>query len=202
MVSMKLGIIGTGAIGARVAQKAVDAGYSVVLSNSRGPESLRELAQALGERASAAPVREAAEQEIVLLAVPWTKVNEAVKDLPDWGGRIVIDATNPFISVSPVVIADVEPLTSSETVAMALPGARVVKAFNAMYARYIDGETEGGRRVLFYAGDDGDAKAQASDMFRKMGFYPHDLGNLAMGGRIMQLGGPLAAAHFIHRDGE
>jgi hypothetical protein len=200
---MKLGIIGTGTIGTIVAAKAINAGYDVILSNSRGPESLREKVALLGSRASAGTVLEAARQEIVLLAVPWVKINEAVSGLPHWENRIVIDATNQFLSVTPErKIANVEPLTSSEVVVKVLPGARLIKAFSSMYAQYIRGNVEGGRRVLFYAGDDTEAKATIGKLFEQMGFYPHDLGSLAFGGRIMQLGGPLSAAHFIHKDGE
>lgn len=200
---MKLGIIGTGTIGTIVATKAINAGYDVVLSNSRGPESLSEMVRLLGNGASAGTIMEAASQEIVLLAVPWIKINEAVIGLPHWNNRIVIDATNQFLSLEPEVkIANVEPLTSSEAVARALPGARVIKAFSSMYAKYIEGEVADGRRVLFYAGDDPEAKATVGGMFEQMGFYPQDLGSLAFGGRIMQLGGPLSAVHLIHKDGE
>ncbi len=200
---MKIGIIGSGTIGSIVARKAIAAGCEVILSNSRGLESLKEKVAELGAYAAAGTVSDAAGQEIVLLAVHWTKVKEAVAGLPDWDNRIVIDATNAFIPTpGGFEIANVEPLTASEVVANLLPGARVIKAFSSLYGQFIDGEVEGGRRVLFYAGDDTAAKATIAGLFEKMGFYPHDLGTLAFGGRIMQLGGPLSAAHFIHKGGE
>lgn len=200
---MRLGIIGSGTIGTIVSKKAIHAGHDVVLSNSRGPESLKEKIDLLGPRAAAGTVLEVSQQEIVLLAVHWIKIKEAVAGLPDWGNRIVIDTTNAVIpTAGGYEIANVEPLTASEAVAALLPGARVIKAFNSLYGQFIDGEVEGGRRVLFYAGDDADAKATVCKLFEQMGFYPHDLGSLAFGGRLMQLGGPLSAAHFIHKEGE
>lgn len=200
---MILGILGYGTIGTIVSEKAIHAGHDVILSNSRGPESLKETIDLLGPHAAAGTVLEASRQQIVLLAVPWTRIQEAVAGLPDWGNRIVIDATNAAIPTADgYEIANVEPLTASEVVASLLPGARVVKAFNSMYGEFIDGEVDGGRRVLFYAGDDAGAKATVGKLFEQMGFYPHDLGSLAVGGRIMQIGGPLSAAHFIHREGE
>ena len=195
---MKIGIIGSGMIGSIVAKKFVFAGHDVVLSNSRGPETLNDKIAEIGEHASAGSILEAASQQIVLLAVPWTKISAAVRDLPDWNNRIVIDATNQYLAPPPnPKIADLEPLTSSEVVAKALPGARVVKAFNTLSGKYIDGEVKGGRRVLFYAGDDTEAKLKVNRIFKEMKFFPVDMGNLAAGGRIMQLRGPLSGTHFV-----
>lgn len=195
---MKIGIIGSGMIGTIVAKKFIEAGHEVILSNSRGQETLKDKIVEIGEHSSAGSVLEASMQQIVLLAIPWTKVSAAVRDLPDWNNRIVIDATNQFLSPPPnPVIADLEPLTSSEVVAKSLPGARVVKAFNTLSGKYIDGEVKGGRRVLFYAGDDKEAKLTINKIFKEMKFSPIDLGTLALGGRIMQLGGPLAGTHLV-----
>jgi 8-hydroxy-5-deazaflavin:NADPH oxidoreductase len=92
----------------------------VILCNSRGPKSLKEKVELLGNRASAGTVLEAAQQEIVILAAPWVKITETESGLPHWSNRIVIDTTNQFLSVIPEMkIANVEPLTSSEAVAKA-----------------------------------------------------------------------------------
>lgn len=188
---MKIGIIGSGNIGTAVGKKVVEAGHEVIISNSRGPETLAEKITEIGFKATAGTVLEASKQEVVVLAVPFAKISEAVKGLPNWKNRIVIDATN---SPEP----DLETLTSSEVVSKALPGARVIKAFSSLYAQYIDGEVNGGKRVLFYCGDDLEAKSIVKGLFDQMGFYPVDLGSLAIGGKMMQyVGGPLSGEHFI-----
>ncbi|MGA5699773.1 NADPH-dependent F420 reductase [Peterkaempfera bronchialis] len=127
----------------------------------------------------------------------------AVGALPDWQGRIVVDATNQFTRLPPDTrIADLGDLTGSEYVASLLPGARVVKAFNTLYGPYIaaDPRHPAGRRVLFYAGDDPDAKARVHRLADQFGFAPVDLGSLRDGGRLMQLGGPLSGLHLLKQD--
>ena len=192
---MKIGIIGSGNVGTAVGKKVVEAGHEVIISNSRGPETLAEKITKIGLKATAGTVLEASKQELVVLAVRWEKISEAVKGLPNWQNRIVIDVTNQ----SPeLIIADLETLTSSEIVSKELPGARVIKAFSTLYARFIDGKVNGGKRVLFYAGDDLEAKSIVKGLFDQMGFYPVDLGSLAIGGKMMQfVGGPLSGEHFI-----
>jgi len=187
---MKIGIIGSGNIGTAVGKKVVEAGHELIISNSRGPETLTEKIIEIGLKATAGTVLEASKQEVVVLAVPFAKISEAVEGLPNWKNRIVIDATN---SPEP----DLEKLTSSEMVSKALPGARIIKAFSSLYAQYIGGEVNGGKRVLFYAGDDLEAKSIVKGLFEQMGFYPVDLGSLAIGGKMMQyVGGPLSGEHF------
>ena len=93
-------------------------------------------------------------------------------------------------------------MTGSEYVASLAKNARVVKSFNHLFGQYMDGRVEGGRRVLFYAGDDAAAKRTLHSLFEAMGFYPVDLGGLADGGRLMQVGGPLNGKHFIKRDSD
>lgn len=200
---MKIGTIGAGTIAQAIARHAVRHGHQVVLSNSRGPASLPELVADLGPLASAGTVEEAAAAELVVLAVGWPQIPGAVADLPPFDGRVVIDATNQFVSLPPnVKIADLGELTGSEYVAALLPGARVVKAFNALYGQYVaaDPHHEAGRQVLFLAGDDADAKATVKDLTSGFGFAPVDLGSLREGGRLMQLGGPLSGLHVLKQD--
>ena len=118
---MDVGIIGAGRLGQAMARTALRAGRQVVLANSRGPESLASLVSTLGERTSAGTVDEAAGAGIVVIAVPWPRVPEAVQGL-HWDGRIVIDATNDFDP------SDLNGRTSSQVLADLVPGARVVKA--------------------------------------------------------------------------
>ena len=91
----QVGIIGAGRLGQAMARTALRAGRAVVIANSRGPESLTSVASALGEGASAGTVEQASAAGIVVIAVPWDKVPEAVQGL-DWNGQVVIDATNDF----------------------------------------------------------------------------------------------------------
>ncbi|WP_327276786.1 hypothetical protein OG609_36885 [Streptomyces sp. NBC_01224] len=97
---------------------------------------------------------------------------------------------------------DVGDLTGSEWVAERLPGARIVKAFNTLFAAFIaaDPQHEEGHQAVFYAGDDADAKAAVAALLNQFGFAALDLGGLREGGRLMQLDGPLSAPHFLLQD--
>ncbi|GAA2808359.1 NADPH-dependent F420 reductase [Crossiella cryophila] len=200
---MKIGILGAGHIAQAVARHAIRYGHQVVLSNSRGPDSLTDLVAELGPLASAGTVAEAASAELVLLAVGWPQVPAAVAGLPDWGGRIVIDATNQFATPPPDwTIDDLGEITGSEHIASLLPGARIVKAFNTLHASRIapDPRHPAGRQLLFLAGDDAEAKATVHALTEEFGFAPVDLGDLRTGGRLMQLGGPLSGLHALKQD--
>jgi predicted dinucleotide-binding enzyme len=197
---MRFGIIGAGNIGQAVAGHAVAAGHDVILSNSRGADTLVELATSLG--ATAGSTEAAAAAEIVLLAAPWSAVEAALDGLPAWDGRTLIDATNAFISFSPMKVADFGDSTSSEHVASLAPGAHVIKAFNTLFARFIaaDPRHEAGRQLLFYAGDDGRAKARFHAVVDAFGFAPVDVGSLHDGGKLLQAGGPLNGLHALKQD--
>ena len=140
----------------------------------------------------------------MLLAVPWRSVASALDGLPDWDGRLLVDATNQFLSVSPTVeIDDLGDETGSERVASLAPGARVVKAFNTLFAPRDRRRPrhEAGRQLLFYAGDDAGAKATFHALVESFGFAPVDIGPLREGGRLMQVGGgPLSGLHALKQD--
>ena len=195
-----VGTIGAGTLAQVIAGHAVAAGHHVIFSNSRGPESLEPLASRFGANASAGTVAEAARADIVILAVGWEHVPAAVKDVPDWNGRIVIDATNQWQDFSRGIAADLGDQTGSERNAALMPGARVVKAFNALYGRITaqNPRRTDGRLVAFLAGDDADAKATVSAFADSMGFAPVDLGGLHDAGLLMQVGGgPLSGLHVV-----
>src|SRR5260370_23782147 len=104
---MKFGTIGAGAVALAFAREALARGHEVVLSSRRGPDALGDKVAELGRGASAASVEEAGSLDYVLLAVPWRNVESALKSLPAWNGRVLIDATNPFGETSPkLVLAD------------------------------------------------------------------------------------------------
>lgn len=196
---MKVGIIGAGGIAQAIAKQALRAGYEVVLSNSRGPDSLKAVVHSLGKGASAGTKQEAASQEIVFVSVPWPNLKDALKDLPPWDGRVVVDTNNP-ISAPDFKIANLGGRTSSEVVRDLVPGASLVKAMNTLPPETLElnANQEDGRRVIFISGDDLRSKKKVGEVFERMGFAPIDLGGLASGGILYQFpGGPLAAQNLI-----
>jgi 8-hydroxy-5-deazaflavin:NADPH oxidoreductase len=197
---MKFGTIGAGAVALAFAREALAAGHEVVLSSRHGPESLAGKVAELGDGASAATVEEAASLDYVLLAVPWPNVEDALRGLPAWNGRVLIDATNPFSEYSPqLVLADLWDRGASEVVAALAPGARVVKAFNSIVTdRFNEGPVkEGGRRVIFVSGDHPEPVRFVKDVIESFGFAPIYLGGLVVGGRLQQAGGPLAGRDLV-----
>jgi len=188
----RVGIIGAGRLGQAMSWAAIRAGRSVVIANSRGPESLTSVVSVLGEGVSAGTAREAAAVDIVVIAVPWDHVREALAGL-EWNGQIVIDATNDWNA------DDIQARTSSEVIADLVPGARVVKAANTLAAEVLgsDPREAGGRRVIFISGDDADAKAGVAALFEDAGFSAIDLGGLATGGLMQQIHQPLGGVNLI-----
>ena len=197
---MKFGTIGAGAVALAFAREALTTGHEVVLSSRRGPESLAGKIAELGSGASAATVEEAASLDYVLLAVPWPNVEDALRGLPAWNGRVLIDATNPFSEYSPqLVLADLGGKGASEVVAALAPGARVVKAFNSIVTeRFNEGPIkDGGRRVIFVSGDHPEPIEFVKELIESFGFAPIYLGGLVIGGRLQQAGGPLAGRDLV-----
>ena len=196
-MSEPVGIIGAGRLGQAFARVAQRAGRPVVIANSRGPESLTSVVDALGAGVTAGTAEDVARCSIVALAVPWSGVPDALAPL-SWSGEIVIDTTNA------VLIPSLEPLplngqTSSEIVAELASGARVVKAANTFAAEVLgaDPREAGGRRVMFVSGDDAEAKGAVRELFDAAGFFPIDVGNLVAGGGMHQAGGPLAGHNLV-----
>jgi predicted dinucleotide-binding enzyme len=194
-----IGIIGAGQIGRAIATALARVNIRATISNSRGPESLTEIAAASGPGITAGTREDAAAKDIVFVAVNWSKLPAALAGLPHFGGRIVIDANNPIEAplFKPVPLGG---RSSSEVFADLVPGARVVKAFNHLQPHLVAGDPSGngGKRVLFYSGDDSDAKAQTGALIDRLGFLGIDLGPLALGSRLVQFpGGPLAALNLV-----
>jgi predicted dinucleotide-binding enzyme len=182
---MKIGIIGAGRIGQAVARRLVAAGHEVMLSNSAGPESLEAAMKALGGKAHAGTVRDAAAYgEVVFVAIPVA----ALYDLPaaELDGKVVVDATNYYPQRDgQIPELDDGSIGSSELLARDLPGSRVVKAVNTMSYLRIAGEAKppgaAGRLAIPLAGDDLAAKEIVSALIDDMGFDPVDAGTLADG---------------------
>jgi predicted dinucleotide-binding enzyme len=200
---MITGIIGAGNVAQTFARHALAAGHEVIISNGREPETLRELAQKLGVRARAGTVTQAVSVPVVLLAVPWPNIEAALRDLPAWDDRILIDASNGFKDGTPAGgIVDVGDRSTSEVVASYASGARVIKAFNTngMLLLANASPNPGVKRVLFVSGDDVTAKGVVGDLLQSFGFATVDLGDLHSGGRLQQVGGPIAGRDFLVRE--
>lgn len=184
---MKIGFIGSGNIGSIVARKAIEAGHEVVMSNSRGPETLSGLIGELGPKASAATAQEAAEQgEMVVVTIPLKNL----KDVPvaPLAGKVIIDTMNYYPERDGQIAAlDSGDTTTSEMTGEHLPESKVVKAFNSIHAEEIGtaarpkGDPE--RRALPIVGDDASAKAVVAELIESFGFDVLDAGNLHEGFR-------------------
>jgi predicted dinucleotide-binding enzyme len=212
---MSIGIIGAGALGSNLARAFAKAGIAAVISNSRGPQSLAGLVAELGPAIKPGTTQEAAKADIVFLALRWVDLKKVLGGLPAWNGRIVVDGTNPVEWIDPnsadakdptnplaaygIKAIDLRGRHSSSVVRELLPGARLVKAFNHLDVSALpQPAASGGQRVLFYSGDDADAKAAVRGLMAKAGFFPIDLGTLDVGGPLASLPfGPLAGASFV-----
>jgi 8-hydroxy-5-deazaflavin:NADPH oxidoreductase len=199
---MEIGTIGAGDFAQAFAKRALKAGRTVKLSSSRGPDGLRQIVNQLGPGATVGTKEEAAACEMVLLAVPWDNVPEALVGLPEWRNQILIDGTNPFHGkAGSFTPADVGNLSTSQLVAALAPGARVVKALNNMTVANLEADpvVSGARRVAFISADDDGAKNRVQTLLEGFGYSVIDLGNLRDGGLIQQAGGPLAGRDFLER---
>jgi hypothetical protein len=195
---MSIGIIGAGAIGSALARALAAKGIDAMISNSRGPASLARLEQELGPHVRAVTAAEAAQADLVFVAVNWSKLPGALQNLGPWNSRIVVDTNNP-IEAPDFRAADLGGRPSSAVVGDLVPGARVVKAFNHLQPALLAGDpaAEGGRRVMFVSGEDREAKAEVAKLIERLGFFPIDLGGLEQG-RLHQFpGGPLPALNLV-----
>lgn len=183
-----IGFIGAGHIGGQLARAAVAQGHDVVLSNSRGPETLAELVNELGPHARAGTPEEAAEAaDIAVVTIP-VKAIDSVPVAP-LAGKPVIDTNNYYAQRDgQIAELDDESTTSAELLQQRLAGAKVVKAFNHIQSAAITAEAQAAgtpdRRALIVAGDDDAAKATVAAFIDEIGFDVVDLGPLAEGWRI------------------
>jgi 8-hydroxy-5-deazaflavin:NADPH oxidoreductase len=196
---MKIGIIGAGNIGSTLARRLTALGHEVSVANSRGPETLRDLAAQTG--AKAASVSEAArDKEVVVVTIPERNVPDLPKDLFNGAGdAVVVDTGNYYPRQRDGRINDIEQgMTESRWVAEQL-GRPVIKAFNNIYAQHLldNGRPAGtpGRIALPVAGDDDAAKAVVMQLIDELGFDPIDAGTLDDSWR-QQPGSPVYTTDF------
>jgi hypothetical protein len=192
---MRIGIIGAGRIGGTLARNFSGVGHEVGLSNSRGPETLRDVVAELGDGVRALTAGEAARfGELVVVSVPFGRYRE----VPSEGvaGKIVVDTNNYYPGRDGrFEELDSDRTTSSELLQRHLAGARVVKAFNAINWRSLrdfgrpSGDPE--RIGIPISGDDENAKRTVVELIDEIGFDAVDAGSLAEGGRKHQPGAPV-----------
>ena len=202
-----IGLIGAGRIGSQIARLAVAHGHKVVVSNSRGPETLTELVAELGPNARAATSADAAKAgDIVVVTLPLKNYRSV--PVEPLAGKIVIDTNNYYPQRDGQIRElDNESTTTSELLQAHLPTSKVVKAFNHIYAAQIttDGQPAGSknRRALVIAGNDQDAKARVKELLDQFGFDTVDAGPLKEGWRIQRDTpgyGPRRTADELRRD--
>jgi 8-hydroxy-5-deazaflavin:NADPH oxidoreductase len=175
---VRIGVIGAGRIGGGAARLLARAGHEVLLSFSRDPERLSAQAEEVGAKAGA-PAEAAAFGDVVILAVPWPAIDEAIEQAGSLDGKVVIDTTNPYGRGGWEIP---EGRTSTQVNQERLPGARVVKSFNTLTAGFQQeaaGRTGAERVAMFLAGDDAEAKTLVAGLIEDAGFDPVDLGTAA-----------------------
>lgn len=185
---MHIAVIGSGRIGARLARAWKRAGHDMVIG-TREPAGEQAIAVATQTGVTVSSIQDAAKQaDVVVLAVPFAAIEELIPVLaPLVDGKIVIDTANAILRPAPAqpggaVIPQLRhaPTTSAaEELAARLPGARVVKSFNAQGAELIDNPVFGGIAASsFFCGDDEQARTTVSSLIADIGFDPVDLGPL------------------------
>ena len=184
---MSYAIIGFGPVGQALARAFARKEIEISVASRRPAEALVPQARAIGPTVIPKPLDDALKADIVFLAVPFWQHREVAKAVASWQGKIVIDVTNAF----GVALEELDGLPSSVVISRALPGARLVKAFNHLPAGILaqDPNVKGGRRVIFLSSDDESATASVGALVEQLGFAPIGLGKLAEGGSLVQARG-------------
>jgi len=206
---MKIGFVGAGNVTRTFGRHLLGAGHTLVVCNSRGPETLSQFVADLGEGASAGTKQEAADCDVVILATRWVNATDALSGI-DWHGRILVDATNAHVDAIPdISLAGVtrsrsalKERTSSEIIAEKAVGARLVKSVSNMPMDWIQDFTPNKpRTVIFTSGDDAEAKQKVIELINSTGLVAIDLGSLNKGGAMHEVGAPLSGLelHFARR---
>jgi 8-hydroxy-5-deazaflavin:NADPH oxidoreductase len=184
---MSYSIIGFGAVGQALARAFARKNIEVAVASRRPPEALAPQARAIGPTVIPKPLQDALKAEIVILAVPFWEHRAVAKAIASWQGKIVVDTTNAF----GVPLEELDGLPSSAVISRALPGARLVKAFNHLRAELLaaDPNVKGGRRVIFLSSDDEGATTPVAALAEQLGFAPVSLGRLGDGGLLVQARG-------------
>ena len=184
---MSYAIVGFGKIGQALAKAFARNAIEVSVATTRDPKSFAAAAAAIGPEIIPETLAEAVRADIVFLAVRFESHRDVAKALPTWKGKTIIDVTNAY-GVPPEKLGG-QP--SSNAVAQAFTGGRLVKGFNHLVAAVLDQDpaVHGGRRVVFLASDDDGAAAEIGALAKNVGFSPIKLGGLSEGGLLVQARG-------------
>jgi 8-hydroxy-5-deazaflavin:NADPH oxidoreductase len=190
---MKISIIGAGNIGGNLARLLVKSGNDVAITNSRGPATLKNLANELGSKLHTVTPEEAvAYSDVIVLSIPWRAIDSlATYKVP---GKIIVDTTNPYKEDGTTYNLGID-ISSSKAIAH-FPGAAVVKAFNTIWFKHLaeNGNTSlplSERRVIPVAGDNAKAKEKIGRIIEEIGFGPLDTGSLKEGSKLQEVQGIL-----------
>jgi predicted dinucleotide-binding enzyme len=192
---MTYSIIGSGNVGSALARQFARSGIPVGIANTRGPDSIASLAEELGNKVVPLTLQEALKADVVILAVPFRAHTAVAVALADWSGKVVVDAMNTY-GVAP---EELKGQVSTDVVASAFPGAKVVKSLNQLPAKVLarDPAEHGGRRVMFVSSNDAGAEAAVAKLVADLGFAPIPLGKVNEGGKLIGMGGPLILQNLI-----
>ena len=173
---MKYAIIGFGQIGQALAKAFARKGIEVSVATTRAPEAFAADAAAIGPAIVPTTLAEAAKAKIIFLAVRFESHPDVARSLPSWHGRTIVDVTNTY-GVPP---GELGGRSSSEVIAHAFAGGRLVRGFNHLVAGLLgqDPAVHGGRRVVFLASDDDQAAAEVGALAEDLGFSPVQLGGI------------------------
>jgi len=176
-------IIGSGNIGSALARTFARKNIEVAIANSRGPETLASLTKKLGPNVHPESIQDAYKAEMIFLAVPFPAHRDVAKQFKQWNGKIVVDAMNT-LDLSPKEREELGGVLSSEVVAKAFSGARLVKGFNHLPAEQLgtNPSIQGQRQAVFLSSNDVDASATVAAVATQLGFAPIELGKLDEGG--------------------
>lgn len=179
---MRVGILGSGLMGAKLGTIFARAGHEVVFSYARSEQKLRRLARETGAKARTGTPRDATQQaDALLLAVHWSRMDDVLQQAGDLAGKVVVTCSLPMNEDNTgLVIAHSS--SGAEQLAKMIPQARVVCAFNTVPSEVLFGVYQARRKArrpsLVYCGDDRKAKAVAVELIRDVGFEPVDAGPL------------------------
>ena len=187
-------------IGSALATLFGRAGVEVRIANTRGPHTISELAASAGPSVLPVSLAEALTCDVIFLAIPFPAVEQFGKELHDWTGKTIVDATNAHYA--PDHAADIlKGRLSSQYVADVLPGARVVKAFNQLPAQVLAAPVSSaqGRRVVFVSSDSPESSARIAQLTETLGLSPVQLGRIGEGGRLIQVPNALVLRNFTEQ---
>lgn len=192
---MNYSIIGSGNVGSALARHFSRNGIEVGIANTRGPDSIQPMATQIGVKVIAKTIADAVKADVIILAIPFRAHQTVGAMLPDWSGKIIIDAMNTY-GMSPEELKGQE---SSNLVASAFPNAKIVKTLNQLPAKLLamNPSENGGRRVMFLSSNDINAGNVGTKLVSDLGFAPIFLGKIDQGGSLLGMGGPLILQNLI-----